>query len=275
MSDTYVALVAQLGALMAELPPQDAAALANELTARVNRCIASSALGQPDDAADGLPPRVARVLPTYLMSYATLGLPWEAYRRVHGARGGELAGETIAARLICSLPESLTRILRAGGSTPLWSGSLLDALGLVLDGARQEVVMMNPYWSALGVQALLRRITRASLAGVRITVLTQPRDKFDAAEREGVDLFVGALAAKGAFCVVLAPSQRTWPVPLLHAKAIVADRSHAYLGSANLTGNGMDFSVELGMAFGGVLARQLADWLAALAQGLCAWDAQA
>ena len=88
---------------------------------------------------------------------------------------------------------------------------------------------------------------------------------------QGIDLFLAALAQKGARCKVLAPSPCVKPTPLLHAKVVVADRSHAYLGSANLTGGGMDFSVELGIAFGGTLARQLADWLTALGHGLAPW----
>ena len=88
---------------------------------------------------------------------------------------------------------------------------------------------------------------------------------------DGIDLFVSTLETMGATCRVLAPAPAIKPTPLLHAKTVVADRNHAYLGSANLTGNGMDFSVEIGIAFRGVLARQLADWIAALEPALEDW----
>jgi phosphatidylserine/phosphatidylglycerophosphate/cardiolipin synthase-like enzyme len=271
MSDTYTALLAQMTSVMAELPPGEAAALAESFTARINRRIGGTSTFRHGSGDDGTPARVARVLPDHLMNFATLSLPWEAYRHAHGARSGVLAGETASTRLICSLPEPLAGIVRSAGCTPSWSGSLLDALGLVLNEARQEVVMMNPYWSALGVEALIRRITRGSFAGVHVTIMTQPREKLDHTMTQGIDLFLAALAEKGARCKVLAPSPRVRPTPLLHAKVVVADRSHAYLGSANLTGGGMDFSVELGIEFSGTLARQLADWLTALGQGLAPW----
>jgi phosphatidylserine/phosphatidylglycerophosphate/cardiolipin synthase-like enzyme len=77
-----------------------------------------------------------------------------------------------------------------------------------------------------------------------------------------------------AICKVLTPSKNLKPIPLLHAKAIVADRSTGYMGSANLTGNGMDLSVELGMAFDGPLARQLASWMISLGDALVDWRDQ-
>lgn len=270
MSDTYTALLAQMTAMMAELSPGEAAALAESVTARINRRIGGTSTSN-HASEDGAPAQAVRVLPDHLMNFATLSLPWEAYRHAHGARSGVLAGETVSTRLICSLPEPLAGLVRSAGCTPSWSGSLLDALSLVLNEARQEVVMMNPYWSALGVEALIRRITRESFAGVQVTIMTQPREKLDQAMIQGIELFLAALAEKGARYKVLAPSLRVRPTPLLHAKVVVADRSHAYLGSANLTGGGMDFSVELGIEFSGTLARQLADWLTALGQGLAPW----
>lgn len=270
MSDTYTALLAQMTTVMAALPPGEAAALAESFTARINRRIGRTSTSRHASGGD-VTPAQACVLPDHLMNFATLSLPWEAYRHAHGTRSGVLAGETASTRLICSLPEPLAGIVRSAGCTPSWSGSLLDTLGLVLNKARQEVVMMNPYWSALGVEALTRRITRRSFAGVEVTIMTQPREKLDHAMIQGIDLFLAALAEKGAHCKVLAPSPRVRPTPLLHAKVVVADRCHAYLGSANLTGGGMDFSVELGIEFGGTLARQIADWLTALGQGLVPW----
>lgn len=268
MSDTYTVLLAQMTAVMAELPRGEAAALAESFTARINRRIGETSTFRPSHGDGGAPARAARVLPDHLMNFATLSLPWEAYRHAHGARSGVLAAAEASTRLICSVPEPLAGIVRSAGCTPSWSGSLLDALGLVLNGAREEVVMMNPYWSAPGVEALLRRITRESFAGVQVTVMTQSREKFDQAMSHGIDLFLAALTDKGARCRVLAPSTRVRPMPLLHAKVVVADRNQAYL---SLTGSGMDFSVELGIAFDGVLARQLADWLTALGQGLAPW----
>lgn len=179
MSDTYTALLVQMTEVMAELLPGEAAAQAESLTARINQRIGETSTSRPARSDDSTSAWAARVLPDHVMNFATLSLPWEAHRLAHGARIGVLAAEVASTRLICSLPEPLADIVRSAGCTPSWSGSLLDALSLVLNDARQEVVMMNPYWSTLGVEALLRRITRESLAGVTVTIMTQPREKLD------------------------------------------------------------------------------------------------
>lgn len=268
MSDTHDVIVERLASLMASVSPVLAAGMAEDLTARINANLAAAAMDQTFNPMEGLTAIMAHVLPAHLMNFATLDVPWTAFRRAHIPHGAPALTKTLAPRLVCSVPESLANLARSRDRTPIWAGSLLDALGLVLEGAREEVLLMNPYWSALGVESLLRHVPRESFAGVCVTIMTQPRLRLDAAMRDGIDLFVSTLERMGAICKVLTPSKNLKPIPLLHAKAIVADRSTGYMGSANLTGNGMDLSVELGMAFDGPLARQLANWMISLGDAL-------
>lgn len=271
MSDTYNAIVDRLTELMTDLPAAQAALLAEDLTARINSRISSCALGRALEPCEECFGALPQGLPAHLMNFATLDAPWAAYRRVHGVRSTKYPSEATVTRLICSVPESMAHVARPTYGTSLWSGSLLDALGLVLNNAKAEVLIMNPYWSLLGVKSLLRRITRQSYAGVQVLIMTQPRSRLEPAMRDGIDLFVSTLETMGATCQVLAPALAIKPLPLLHGKTVVADRNYGYIGSANLTGNGMDFSVEIGMAFSGILARQLADWMAALKPALDDW----
>ena len=85
-------------------------------------------------------------------------------------------------------------------------------------------------------------------------------------ERRCVQKLTDEMKSRGAQCTVITPAYAGSNTPLLHAKALVADHKHAYLGSANITGNGMDFSLELGLEFEGALAQQLGKWLTSLAQ---------
>jgi phosphatidylserine/phosphatidylglycerophosphate/cardiolipin synthase-like enzyme len=271
MSDTYNTIVERLAELMTALPAPEAASLAENLTASINDRISAYAVGRAPAPRQGSSAAATKALPEHLMNFATLNAPWAAYRRAHGAHRGEYKSEAEAVRLVCSVPESLAHVARPTNSASLWSGSLLDALGLVFNNAKEEVLIMNPYWSLLGVQALLRRITRQSYAGVRVLVMTQSRSRLEPAMCDGIELFVSTMESMGATCRVLAPAPGIKPTPLLHAKAIISDRSHGYLGSANLTGSGMDFSVEVGIVFRSVLARQLADWLVALEPALDDW----
>lgn len=238
MSDTYNTIVERLTELMTALPAAEAASLAENLTASINGRISAYAIRRAPAPRQGSSAAVTKALPEHLMNFATLDAPWAAYRRAHGANRGEYKGEAEAVRLVCSVPESLAHVARPTNSASLWSGSLLDALGLVFTNAKEEVLIINPYWSLLGVQALLRRITCQSYAGVRVLVMTQSRSRLE-------------------------PAPGVKPTPLSHAKAIISDCNHGYLGSANLTGSGMDFSVEVGIVFRSVLARQLASqsWL--------------
>lgn len=94
-----------------------------------------------------------------------------------------------------------------------------------------------------------------------MSILTQPRNSLSLEERHSLQQLVDEMENKGAKCTVLAPIFAGMGTPLLHAKAMAVDYRRAYLGSANITGSGMDFNVELGMEFEGDLARQLGEWL--------------
>jgi len=79
------------------------------------------------------------------------------------------------------------------------------------------------------------------------------------------------MVESGANCEIFSfPISHQW-TPLLHAKSLVADSLHAYVGSANLTGNGMDASVEIGLSFHGAKAAHLRDWMMALSLQLEVW----
>lgn len=263
---TYSILFDLLSTMMASMDRGHAAGLAAELTNRVNLRILDPLIILESKFSKSIERQIHAVLPDQLMNYATLCLPWNAFRSVHGTRGAAGEGRARPARLVCSLPEALDAALRNMSTGSLRSGSLLDTMGSLICDAKHHIILINPYWSFIGIKALMRRLTRASFAEVEMFILTQPKNSLSLEERHSLQLLVGEMENRGAKCTVLAPIYSGTSTPLLHAKAMVVDDQRAYLGSANITGNGMNFSVELGMEFEGDLARQLGEWLQFIAQ---------
>jgi phosphatidylserine/phosphatidylglycerophosphate/cardiolipin synthase-like enzyme len=259
-------MLGQLAAMMASMGRSDAAQLAAGLTNRVNLRMLDPSTVAGATFSDPIERQIHAVLPDALMNYATLGLPWDAFRSVHGQSGASTERPEKLARLVCSIPESLDTALRKHSSGSMWSGSLLDTMGSLISGVQHHIILINPFWSLIGIHTLLRRVTRASFAGVEMVILTQPKIALSVEERHCLQQLLDAMKSRGAQCTVLTPVYAGSNTPLLHAKALVVDHQRAYLGSANITGNGMDFSVELGLEFEGELARQLGKWLTFLAQ---------
>lgn len=270
--DTYKILMQKLAGLMERMPRQTALALAAELTTRVNLKIINPTSSPPHRYANEVEQEIAGALPHHLMNRATLTLPWDAFRMAHNDPSQNDNPEDFAPRLVCSLPDSMESSMRVVSSnTGIWSGTILDALASLMGYAKEEIILINPYWSVQGVEALVRRVVRPDFSGVTVTVLTQPRRDHAPEALEALHNFSAMLNARDARCSLLSPPASEHRTPLLHAKALVADRQDAYLGSANFTGSGMDSSVELGIRFGGALARQLHDWLFALSHQLQEW----
>lgn len=263
---TYHAMLVQLAAIMASMSRTNAAQLAAELTNRVNLRVLDSSTVAPATFSDSIERQIHAVLPDSLMNYATLGLSWDAFRSVHGPSGAMTERSEKPARLICSIPEALDAALRKHSSGSMWSGSLLDTMSSLISEGKHHIILINPYWSLIGINALLRRVTRTSFANVEMIILTQPKISLSVEELHCLQQLVATMKDRGAHCTVLTPDFAGSNTPLLHAKAMVVDHKRAYLGSANITGNGMDFSVELGLEFEGELARQLGQWLMFLAQ---------
>jgi phosphatidylserine/phosphatidylglycerophosphate/cardiolipin synthase-like enzyme len=263
---SYRLMVDQLAAVMRSMDRRDAAHLAAALTNRVNLRMLDPSTVFDDVFSDPIERQIHAVLPDALMNYATLGLPWDAFRLVHGPSGASTQRSEKPARLVCSLPEALDTALRKHSAGTIRSGTLLDTMASLIGDAQQHIILINPYWSLIGIHALLRRVTRTSYLGVEMVILTQPKIVLSVEERHCLQHLLDAMKSRGAQCTVMTPVYAGLSTPLLHAKALVVDHQRAYLGSANITGNGMDFSVELGLEFEGKLARQLGKWLTFLAQ---------
>lgn len=200
----------------------------------------------------------------------TVGVPWEAYSHAHGVYGGQFTpGST---RALCSAPAQLDVILAEQAvNSGLWGGSLLVALGKILEGVEKDLVVFSPYWRADGVQSLLAAAGRQSYVGVNVTVFSQPKVWMKAADKDGLAFFTNTLRAAGALVQVLAPSPHEGLTPVLHAKLIIADGMTAYVGSANFTKSGLDHGLEAGVLVEGETANSFSGWSKAIAATFEPW----
>lgn len=129
--------------------------------------------------------------------------------------------------------------------------------------AAHTLLISAPYLNSKQCIALAPHVTRLTRNGGSVLVITRaaqvpgPYGNFEA-----VSLLRQAAADPDAFAVW------SWPGPTigLHLKALIADKAHGYLGSANLTSHGALFHAEAGVMLHGPLARQLDAWLRRIAR---------
>lgn len=262
-----VFLIKGLAKHMKTMTAVQARTLADELTTLVSAYVRGIHQGSPVAAS---PLELLPSFPKETWNELTVGVPWEAYSHAHGVYGGQfITGSTQA---LCSAPAQLDTILAEQAiNSGLWGGSLLVALGKILEGVEKDLVVFSPYWRADGVQSLLAAAGRQSYAGVNVAIFSQPKVWMKARDEEGLALFINTLRAGGAMVRVLAPRAHKGITPILHAKLIVADGVTAYVGSANFTKSGLDHGLEAGVLVEGEIANAFSGWSRAIAATCESW----
>ena len=260
-------LVAGLAEHMRSLPEAIAHSLAHELTgmvsANVGRITVRSNLDLP--SLRRLP-----CFPSETWSVHTLAVPWEAFHTAHGSGRGIDA--LSSAKALCSTPVQLDTILAAQApNSGLWGGSLLVALGKILEATRDSLVILSPYWRVDGVRSLLSTANRDNYAGVNVRVLTQNACFMKADDRDGLNFFIAKMRESGAIVQAFAPRTIGGLTPFLHAKLIVADSNKAYVGSANFTSSGLDHGIEVGVVLDGEVASAFGIWASTLEAACDRW----
>jgi len=251
-----VFLIKALAMHMKTMTAEQACTLADELTTLVSTYIRGIHEG---GRAAVSPLERLPSFPEETWNELTIGVPWEAYSHVHGVYGGPFIASSTQA--LCSAPAQLDVILAEQAmNSGLWGGSLLVALGNILEGVEKDLVVFSPYWRADGVQALLAAAGRQSYAGVNVTVFSQPKVWMKASDKDGLAYFINILRAAGALVQVLAPRAKEGLTPILHAKLLIADGVRAYVGSANFTKSGLDHGLEAGVLVEGETANAFSEW---------------
>jgi phosphatidylserine/phosphatidylglycerophosphate/cardiolipin synthase-like enzyme len=173
--------------------------------------------------------------------------------------------------LVFTVPAFLARAFDAFTTkTPAVRAERTAAVMLsVATAARSSLTIAAPFLATVAVDALVPPAMRVLDAGGVVTVVTRalsPRSPEPAqANITAVDALRHAAAGRPGRLRVSSWEEDGLGV---HLKAIVADDTDAYLGSANLTGPGQAGYAEAGVRLPPRLARPLAEWLGLLADAL-------
>jgi len=260
-------LVAGLAEHMRSLPEAIAHSLAHQLTSVVSAKVGRITIpSNPDlQSLSRLP-----CFPCETWSVHTLAIPWEAFHAAHGS--GRDVDALSAVKALCSAPVQLDTILaKQAANSGLWGGSLLVALGKILEATRNSLVILSPYWRVEGVRSLLSTANRDNYAGVNVRVLTQNACFMKADDRDALNFFIAKMRESGASVQAFAPRTIGGLTPFLHAKLIVADSNKAYVGSANFTSSGLDHGIEVGVVLEGEVASAFGIWANALEAACDPW----
>lgn len=128
--------------------------------------------------------------------------------------------------------------------------------------AKRELLLAAPFLNVQHALALAASIDRLTAAGGQILVVSQcaPGAGIEP-NTASIQLLRDAARHPGRIRVW------SWAGPGLgiHFKAVVSDRQHAYLGSANLTTHAALRQAEAGVLLHGALAYQLDHWIRSIA----------
>ena len=240
---------------------EDARHLAGTLTTAINRAI----LKHADHIAvpDGFSPIKDELMATMSVQPASLALPWQA---CYDANLTQRSGPPLPAleSILATVPDSYRLNLKhpSDFSAP-YHGSLMSQLADLITQAKEHLCVVNPYWSIQGVQQLERRVNFQGGVPKRMVVITPHEMSEDS--KDGCNYFCQWIKDQG--CKVIHYTPLKVPeghYPLVHAKVVIADHNRAYLGSANLSNNGLVHSIEMGVMLQGAAAKHLSEWFSAL-----------
>lgn len=128
--------------------------------------------------------------------------------------------------------------------------------------ARSSVLLVAPYLSPAGMRSLKNSLGVAAQNGASIRLVTGDLDADGQRNRRAIhELISGDAGAIIARRLRVLTATETLPV-LLHAKLVVVDGSHGYIGSANLSWHAMESNLEIGVSLSSPQASALEDLIA-------------
>jgi len=171
-------ILTRLCDLMSQINENESRTIAKLLTTRINAVLAGESplsSGGVTEQNILLEMEISLALPVSMMNSSTLHLPWLAFETAYRAGVSHRSRLDDGVNIVCSMPDVVERAMRGTlAETGIWPGGILDCLAGLLAGAREEVLMVSPYWSAAGVETIARRMANHQLRGVKVKIITLP-----------------------------------------------------------------------------------------------------
>jgi phosphatidylserine/phosphatidylglycerophosphate/cardiolipin synthase-like enzyme len=136
--------------------------------------------------------------------------------------------------------------------------------------ARRRVVVMTPFLDDKGAVWLKHLIEHAP-SGVGATLVLRGLEDPARADASGYAGIRSWLAQRGVTVMNYGLLRPRGGRESFHAKVILADDERAYVGSANVTGWSLDYSMELGVVLEGQAAGEIAEIVDAVLQAATPW----
>jgi len=137
--------------------------------------------------------------------------------------------------------------------------------------AQRRVVVMTPFFDITGAEWLQELLSYAS-SGVERTLILRSLE--DVARKDypvGYDAISPWLKAQGVRVFNYSIPRMEGGRETFHAKAVLCDRSTAYLGSSNVTAASLEHSMEMGVVLQGQAAANVAEVVEAVVGAATQW----
>ena len=152
-------------------------------------------------------------------------------------------------------PSEFSAALRASGFGSHGIAATEDALIELARGARERLVSITPFVDDAGIELWLRLLSDLPIDCVASLLVrkTASHDSMTVVNRYVKDLRKHRCEVREFIPYRADVSRETF-----HAKVVLQDRSAAYVGSANLTGTSISYSLEIGSIVYGKAAHTIA-----------------
>lgn len=181
---------------------------------------------------------------------------WADLNATRSLEGGRLQPRALAAylaqqaspldiQLLWTLPPELER-----------DGiSYLDGLVASIQSAERELLLMSPFIASSGINSIQSHLLAALHRGVHVCLIGHELHNIGSPQSQAVESLRKEAELLGTVFKAYSANHQSG---LLHAKVAVTDRSRVVLGSANMTGHGLNINFEVGVILGNPHALQVA-----------------
>jgi phosphatidylserine/phosphatidylglycerophosphate/cardiolipin synthase-like enzyme len=118
----------------------------------------------------------------------------------------------------------------------------------LLSKARERLLLVAPYLSTIGMKRLRGPIASAAASGAWIRLVTGDLHDSSTWNYKSVNTLIAGMEGQIIRSRLRVLCAAPGSLGFIHAKLIIADHSRGYLGSANLSGGGLDKNFEVGVA---------------------------
>ncbi|MCP5260358.1 MAG: hypothetical protein H6929_03320 [Rhodoferax sp.] len=137
--------------------------------------------------------------------------------------------------------------------------------------AQRRVVVMTPFFDSTGA-AWLQELLSCVSPGVERTLILRSLENNSRKDYPfGFDALSPWLRAQGIRVFNYSIPRKEGGRETFHAKAVLCDRSAAYLGSSNVTAASLEHSMEMGVVLQGRAVASIADVIDAVLESAAAW----